>query len=113
MIVLIARNFQFVNPTKIIFRKGEIIQLSKEIPLNSKVLALYGGGSVPKSGLLQTIKDVLQNFYVGEFGGIEPNPTYETPMKAEKAVKILQYGERVWNITGDMPEKEKINLAMN
>ena len=49
------QNFQFVNPTKIIFGKGEILQLTKEIPMNSKVLVLYGGGSVKQTGLLATI----------------------------------------------------------
>jgi NADP-dependent alcohol dehydrogenase len=51
-----VQNFQFSNPTKIIFGKGEIQQLPKEIPSNSKVLVLYGGGSVKKTGLLDAIK---------------------------------------------------------
>jgi len=85
------KNFQFVNPTKIIFGKGKISQLTKEIPAGSKVLVLYGGGSAKKSGLLATIKEILHDYQLGEFGGIEPNPTYETLMKAVELVKIENY----------------------
>ena len=81
------KNFQFVNPTKIIFGKGEIRRLSREIPAGSKVLVLYGGGSIKKTGLLDEIKKELKDFKTGEFGGIEPNPTYETLMKAVELIK--------------------------
>jgi len=86
-----VQNFKFVNPTKIIFGKGEIQQLSKEIPADSKVLVLYGGGSIKKSGLLASIKEVLKDYQLGEFGGIEPNPTYETLMKAVELIRKENY----------------------
>lgn len=85
------QNFQFSNPTKIIFGKGEIQRLTQEIPSNSKVLVLYGGGSVKKTGLLETIKEVLKDYQLGEFGGIEPNPTYETLMKAVELIRQENY----------------------
>ncbi len=85
------QNFQFVNPTKIIFGKGEITQLSKEIPSGSKVLVLYGAGSVKKNGLLDTIMEELKGYQTGEFGGIEPNPTYETLMKAVELIRADGY----------------------
>jgi len=85
------KNFQFLNPTKIIFGKGEILQLLKEIPSGSKVLVLYGGGSVKKTGLLDEIKAVLKDYQLGEFGGIEPNPTYETLMKAVELIRKENY----------------------
>jgi NADP-dependent alcohol dehydrogenase len=85
------QNFQFVNPTKIIFGKNEIAQLTKQIPTTSKVLILYGGGSVKKTGLLESIKAVLSDYQVGEFGGIEPNPTYETLMKAVEIIRKEKY----------------------
>ena len=44
-------NFEFKNPTKILFGKGQIENLSKEIPENSKILMLYGGGSIKKNGI--------------------------------------------------------------
>ena len=85
------KNFQFVNPTKIIFGKGMVQQLSKEIPPSSKILVLYGGGSVQKTGLLAEIKAVLKDYQFGEFGGIEPNPTYETLMKAVDLIRKEGY----------------------
>ena len=85
------QNFQFVNPTKIIFGNGEIAQLTKQIPTTSKVLILYGGGSVKKTGLLESIKAILAEYQVGEFGGIEPNPTYETLMKAVEIIRKENY----------------------
>ena len=85
------KNFQFVNPTKIVFGKGEIRRLSKEIPPGSKVLVLFGGGSIKKTGLLDSIMEELKEFRTGEFGGIEPNPTYETLMKAVELIKSEGY----------------------
>ena len=84
-------NFELVNPTKILFGKGQIKNLSKEIPVDSKVLILYGGGSIKKIGLLDEIKNVLKDYEIGEFGGIEPNPTYETLMKAVAKIKKEKY----------------------
>lgn len=84
-------NFEFVNPTKILFGKGQIKNLSKEIPIGSKVLILYGGWSIKKIGLLDEVKNVLKDYEIGEFGGIEPNPTYETLMKAVVKVKKEKY----------------------
>ncbi|WP_378953350.1 iron-containing alcohol dehydrogenase [Pelosinus sp. sgz500959] len=85
------KKFQFVNPTKIIFGKGEIQSLAKEIPIDRKVLILYGGGSIKKSGLLEEIKTVLKDYQLGEFGGIEPNPAYETLMQAVELIRKENY----------------------
>lgn len=85
------KNFQFANPTKIIFGKGEIRKLAKEIPSGSKVLVVYGGGSIKKSGLLDSIRQELKEYKTGDFGGIEPNPTYETLMKAVELVRSEGY----------------------
>ena len=85
------KNFEFVNPTKILFGKGQIENLPQEIPLGSKVLILYGGGSINKIGLLDKVKQVLKDYKIGEFGGIEPNPTYETLMKALEKIRKEKY----------------------
>lgn len=85
------QNFQFANPTKIIFGQGKIQQLPKEIPASSKVLLLYGGGSVIKSGLLSAVKAVLKDYQLGEFGGIEPNPSYETLMQVVEIIRAEKY----------------------
>lgn len=76
-------NFIFKNPTKLIFGKGEISKLSSQIPTNSKIMITYGGGSIKKNGVYDQVKQALkQHNIVVEFSGIEPNPHYETLMKA-------------------------------
>jgi NADP-dependent alcohol dehydrogenase len=80
-------NFQYKNPTKILFGKGQIENLSQEIPENSKVLLLYGGGSIKKNGIYDQVQKALLNFEVIEFGGIPANPEYEVLMDALKVIK--------------------------
>lgn len=74
--------FTFHNPTKIIFGEGAIQQLPKYLPANQKTLLLYGGGSIKKNGIYDHVVNVLKQGEYVEFGGIEPNPRYETIMKA-------------------------------
>ena len=76
------QNFTFHNPTRILFGAGRIADLPREIPAGARVLITYGGGSVVKTGTLDEVKAALKDFAVLEFGGIEPNPTYETLMQA-------------------------------
>lgn len=80
-------NFEFYCPTKMVFGKGSIAKLSALIDKNKKVLMIYGGGSIKKNGVYDQVKDALKNHQVLEFSGIEPNPTYETCMKAVEMVK--------------------------
>jgi len=75
-------NFQFQNPTKLIFGKGQIAQLTKEIPTDKKILLTFGGGSVKQNGVYDQVKEALKNHNCVEFWGIEPNPTVETLRKA-------------------------------
>lgn len=80
-------NFEFKNPTKIIFGKGTIEKLAKEIPNDAKVLLLYGGGSIKKNGIYDQVKTALSTLEVVEFGGIPANPEYAVLMKALKVIK--------------------------
>lgn len=80
-------NFEFKNPTKIIFGKDTISQLNKEIPSDAKILMLYGGGSIKQNGVYEEVKQVLQNFDLVEFGGIPANPEYEILLDALKIIK--------------------------
>lgn len=80
-------NFEFKNPTKIIFGKDTIKKIESEIPANAKVLMLYGGGSIKKNGIYDQVTKALSNFDVIEFGGIPANPEYDTLMKALKVIK--------------------------
>jgi len=80
-------NFEYQNPVKIIFGKGEISKVGANIPKGSKILLTYGGGSIFKNGVYDQVKASIKDFEVIEFGGIEPNPHYETLMKAVDVVK--------------------------
>ena len=75
-------NFTFFNPTRIHFGKGQIAKIKEEIPENAKVMLTYGGGSIKKNGIYDQVMDALQGYEVVEFSGIEPNPHYETLVKA-------------------------------
>ena len=91
-------NFQFQNPTQLIFGKGTIAQLALHLPKNEKILVTYGGGSVKQNGVYEQVVNALQGFNYVEFWGIEPNPTVETLRKAialgkqEKVTYILAVG---------------------
>ncbi|KOO60036.1 aldehyde reductase [Rheinheimera sp. KL1] len=80
-------NFSYHNPTRIVFGDGQISQLSKLVPKDSKVLLTYGGGSIKQNGVYQQVTDALKDHQVLEFSGIEPNPSYETLSKAVALVK--------------------------
>lgn len=80
-------NFEFYCPTKMVFGKGMIAKLSELIDKNQKVLMVYGGGSIKRNGVYEQVKSALEGYNVVEFSGIEPNPTYETCMKAVEIVK--------------------------
>jgi len=80
-------NFEFKNPTKILFGKGEIEKLSSEIPQKSKVMMLYGGGSIKRNGIYEQVTKALLGFNLIEFGGIPPNPEYEILMGALEVIK--------------------------
>lgn len=83
-------NFTFHNPTKILFGAGQIAEIGKEIPKNRRILITYGGGSVLKNGTLDEVKTALSEHTFFEFSGIEPNPSYETLMKAVAVVHEQQ-----------------------
>jgi NADP-dependent alcohol dehydrogenase len=80
-------NFSLYNPVKIHFGEGQIKQLSTEIPKDAKVLITYGGGSIKANAVYQQVIDALQGHAYIEFSGIEPNPEYETCMKAVALIK--------------------------
>jgi NADP-dependent alcohol dehydrogenase len=85
-------NFELYNPTNYIFGKGQIAKLVELIPINTKILLLYGGGSIFKNGVHEQVKNALANFEVVEFGGVEPNPRFETLMKAVDIIRNENIG---------------------
>jgi NADP-dependent alcohol dehydrogenase len=80
-------NFELYNPTNLVFGKGQIEKLSVLVPFGSKILLAYGGGSIFKNGIYEQVKTALSGFEIVEFGGIEPNPHFETLMKAVAVIK--------------------------
>lgn len=81
------QNFELYNPTNLVFGKGQIEKLGSLVPKNAKIVLAYGGGSIFKNGVYDQVKAALNGFEIIEFGGIEPNPHFETLMKAIEIVK--------------------------
>ncbi|WP_260629218.1 alcohol dehydrogenase [Serratia liquefaciens] len=81
------QNFILHTPTKILFGQDQIAGLAQQIPADARILITYGGGSVKKNGVLDQVYAALAGRNVQEFSGIEPNPTYETLMKAVEVVR--------------------------
>jgi NADP-dependent alcohol dehydrogenase len=75
-------NFEYYNPVRVVFGKGTISKISDLIGPDKKIMLLYGGGSIKKNGVYDQVMAALKGRAVIEFVGIEPNPRYETCMKA-------------------------------
>ena len=68
-------NFNYCTPTKVLFGKDSIKGLPAEMaPFGKRVLLVYGGGSIKRSGLYDEVKRLLQDFEIFELPGVEPNP---------------------------------------
>lgn len=80
-------NFDFHNPTRILFGRGRIADLSTAVPGDARVLVLYGGGSIKGNGVFDEVMAGLGDRTAQEFAGIEPNPSYETLMRAVELVR--------------------------
>lgn len=81
------KNFEFHNPTRIVFGAGTVGRIDQLVPASARVLILYGGASAEKTGTLAEVRKALGQRSVHEFGGIEPNPSYETLMRAVQLVQ--------------------------
>ncbi|NHO33480.1 iron-containing alcohol dehydrogenase [Acetobacter fallax] len=87
-------DFSFFNPTRVLFGRDMLARMEDYIPVGARVLVLYGGGSVLRNGTMERVRSGLTQREMLEFGGIEPNPTFETLMRAvalvrEKSVDFL------------------------
>lgn len=76
------QNFTFYNPTKIVFGQNSVEELKTLIPLQARIMIVYGGNSAERNGTLQEVRDQLNERIILEFGGVEANPSYETLMRA-------------------------------
>ena len=80
-------NFQYANPTRICFGEGQIASLPTLIPPGSRLLVLYGGGSIKQNGVYEQLTQALEGVTWQEFSGIGANPRYELLMEAVALVK--------------------------
>jgi len=85
-------NFELYNPVNYVFGKGQIEKLTELVPSNTKILIAYGGGSIFKNGVYDQVKAALPSHDIVEFGGIEPNPRFETLMKAVEIIRAEKIG---------------------
>lgn len=73
-------DFTFQNPTKIIFGKDSLSHLGEEVSrYGTKVLLVYGGGSIKRIGLYDQVMSILNDLgaSVWEISGVQPNPRLE------------------------------------
>ena len=88
-------NFTFHVPTDIRFGKGQVEVLPSELEkLGRKILLVYGGGSIKRTGLYSTVMDLLQDFEMYELPGIEPNPKLSSVREGvrickEKGIEVI------------------------
>lgn len=83
-------NFVFHNPTRLIFGRGQLTQLRPELERYGKrVLVVYGGGSIKRTGLYDEVLSILRDAgaEVHELAGVEPNPRLGT---VHKGVEICR-----------------------
>ncbi len=80
-------NFQYANPTRICFGEGQIATLPELIPVGSRLLVLYGGGSIKQNGVYEQLTQALAGREWLEFPGIGANPQYDQLMEAVALVK--------------------------
>lgn len=73
-------NFTFQNPTKIVFGAGQISALSELVPATSRVLLIYGSGSIKQNGVYDQVRKALAGREIAECGGVEANPDFDTLM---------------------------------
>src|SRR4051812_15986412 len=68
------RNFDFQNPTRILFGRGQIENIPEQIPADARILLVAGGGSIRNNGVLEQVKAALEGRTLHEFWGVAPNP---------------------------------------
>lgn len=81
------QNFDYYNPTQIVFGQDRLAELDKLVPSDATVMITYGGQSAKRFGTIEKVVNALGNRKVVEFSGIEANPKFETLVKAVEQVK--------------------------
>lgn len=84
------KSFNYSIPTQVFFGQGQIKVLSTQLKkYGAKVLIVYGGGSIKKTGLYNKVVDILNSngFTYWELAGVEPNPRIESVREGVKLCK--------------------------
>lgn len=76
------KDFEYYNPVRVLFGKDQLAKIAGLIPEERNIMLIYGGGSIKRNGVYDRIREALAGRQLIEFGGIEPNPLYETCMEA-------------------------------
>lgn len=84
--------FTYSIPTRIHFGKGQISHLTELTESGKKVLLVYGGGSIKRSGIYDRAMELMKGagLTVFELPGVEPNPRIETVRKGVEMCKEQQ-----------------------
>lgn len=83
-------DFILHNPDKVYFGKNHLEHLSEELlKFGKKVLLVYGGGSIKKNGLYDSIVTIAKSCGIKlfELSGVEPNPRHSTVNKGAEICK--------------------------
>ncbi len=87
------QNFVFENPTRVIFGKGSIARIGQELKrFGSKVLMVYGSGSIRKNGVYDQVAASLKEAQIPcvEFGGVRSNPFLSKVLEGIEVAKKEQ-----------------------
>ncbi len=92
------RDFTLHQPTRVLFGKGQIANIAREVPPNARVLLVAGGGSIRTNGVLAELETALGARLVGQAWGVQPNPdvsdvaTVLEKIRAERADFLIAAG---------------------
>lgn len=87
------RNFEYSIPTQVYFGKGQISRLGDAVArFGSRALLVYGGGSIKKTGLYDTVTDLLKkkSIFTVELSGVQPNPRIQSVREGVKLCRENQ-----------------------
>lgn len=80
-------NFTFQSPTKLIFGRGALGAIKREIPIEKKIMLVYGRDSLKTNGIYNKIVSILGSRIVCEFSGISSDPEYEFLLKGIEKIR--------------------------
>ncbi|RIY32054.1 NADH-dependent alcohol dehydrogenase [Psittacicella hinzii] len=80
-------NFEYYNPTRIVFGEDTVKRLDELVPQDARILILYGGNSAIKHGTLDEVMNALGQRVTVAYGGVQANPEYEHLLGALEKIK--------------------------